>query len=1023
MAIQIWRFLKELGSAETVKGGAESAKAVLELAKTLKEQAPKDAQLKPLIGQISSLLDVLNSPLAQIVGGGLPFLPLTAGLLKFYFEKTKQEPSLEQCVAIVSQVAFLESLRGILKLPENQTLLKQIDQIPVSDKVEQQLKNLGELQLDDPQAKEVVVCFYKSNLAEAFGEVLSARFYYAGLDKAEAKTLTERVARSTHQYINQALADTADALKPLAEFYRNGGQKELEKYTSINVYLEEQIAKKPLEVVFNENFTFKDIYVPLNAYPVDANGYIERDTESFELESWAKAILQDPSKQGQVMFVQGGPGRGKSVFCRMFANWVRQHFHPIWTPVLIRLRDIPKLQESFRDTLRDAVNQDFASSDPGWLTDPNTRYLFLLDGFDELVMQGRVSGGLQEFLHQVGQFQRDCHHNSGMGHQVLITGRPLALYSIERFMPNNLERVELLPMDNELQQNWFAKWTNLIDDPQKALDFHHFLQDSRCPDKVQELAREPLLLYLLAAMYRDGDLSVEMFEAATDVNTKIRIYEKSLDWVLTKQRSDSDHPNLNRNLTNLETEDLRRILSEAALCVVQSGGECAEMEIVIARLKDDSAAKLLLQKTPQQSGESGLTNALSVFYLEQSSQKGSVEFTHKSFSEFLCAQRLKESIVDWTRPGIKHQEFYISIEQLNWQIYDLLGYGGLTPEIVDYLMALLIEDKEFNPVTLFKRLENFYLCWCESQFIDAFGETLPQRKSRQLNNHKIELGQRQVDIYAGLNVIILLLKLHCYAQKRDNLKHKFAFCPCGYGDREQLLKVINYSNCINITAFNFTVAPLLSGVDLHGANLENTNLSGANLENANLSDANLSNANLSGANLKNADLSNANLSNANLSNAELNNVCLDFASFYGASFSSANLSGVQLNREALNYMALNGAILNSVDFLLVNLSRMNLSNVDLSHARLTGVEINCTDLSNAKLCGAELGAVNLENANLCGADLSNVIFTVISYDEINSHGTNLKNIHWDKDTKWENVRGLDTVINLPEVLKQQLGLK
>ncbi|MCZ0901059.1 hypothetical protein ON021_14250, partial [Microcoleus sp. HI-ES] len=161
--------------------------------------------------------------------------------------------------------------------------------------------------------------------------------------------------------------------------------------------------------------------------------------------------------ENKVMFVEAGPGRGKSVFCRMFADWVRQHLHPVWTPVLIRLRDIPILQKSFRETLKEAVNAGFASDD-GWLTDRNTRYLFFLDGFDELLMEGRSSGGLEQFLKQVGQFQRDCDQNSEMGHRVLITGRTLALQGIERQMPDNLDRVEIQIMDDGLQQQWLSKW-------------------------------------------------------------------------------------------------------------------------------------------------------------------------------------------------------------------------------------------------------------------------------------------------------------------------------------------------------------------------------------------------------------------------------------------------------------------------------------------------------------------------------------------------------------------------------------
>ncbi|NJO51350.1 MAG: hypothetical protein HC840_20055, partial [Leptolyngbyaceae cyanobacterium RM2_2_4] len=56
----------------------------------------------------------------------------------------------------------------------------------------------------------------------------------------------------------------------------------------------------------------------------------------------------------------------------------------------------------------------------------------MLDGFDELLMEGRTSGGLEEFLRQVGRFQESCAHNSEKGHRILITGRSLSLQSIER---------------------------------------------------------------------------------------------------------------------------------------------------------------------------------------------------------------------------------------------------------------------------------------------------------------------------------------------------------------------------------------------------------------------------------------------------------------------------------------------------------------------------------------------------------------------------------------------------------------
>ena len=72
MASRLWKFLntdiRDLFSAETITEGTEAAEAVLELANTLQEESPNVQQLAPLVGKFSTLLDVLNSPLGEIVG-------------------------------------------------------------------------------------------------------------------------------------------------------------------------------------------------------------------------------------------------------------------------------------------------------------------------------------------------------------------------------------------------------------------------------------------------------------------------------------------------------------------------------------------------------------------------------------------------------------------------------------------------------------------------------------------------------------------------------------------------------------------------------------------------------------------------------------------------------------------------------------------------------------------------------------------------------------------------------------------
>ncbi|MGB3513460.1 MAG: hypothetical protein WBA93_30465 [Microcoleaceae cyanobacterium] len=112
----IWHFLNteiELNLSETVKGGVESAKAVLEIAKALQENKSAK-ELKPIIENIDSLLDVLNSPLGKVAGAGLPFLPIATGIITYIVKQTRQEPTLEDAVQLVAQVAYLESLRQFL---------------------------------------------------------------------------------------------------------------------------------------------------------------------------------------------------------------------------------------------------------------------------------------------------------------------------------------------------------------------------------------------------------------------------------------------------------------------------------------------------------------------------------------------------------------------------------------------------------------------------------------------------------------------------------------------------------------------------------------------------------------------------------------------------------------------------------------------------------------------------------------------------------------------------------------------
>ncbi|MBN8563134.1 MAG: pentapeptide repeat-containing protein [Leptolyngbya sp. UWPOB_LEPTO1] len=998
MATKIGSFLAKLGSKQTVeltKQATDSIKAFFDLAKTIKEK-PLDGELlktvQPYVGQMASLLDVLNSPLGLMVKEVVPFASIAVTLLNLVCEATKKDPTLEECIVALVQAAYLESVKG--QLAEDQKLLAQIGEKQFS-KPEQVLK-FAEVEISDREAKKAITSFPDSDLAHQLSQVLQVRLEDAGMATNKAILFCDRVSWAVPRILIQELAKAADQLKPLADFYRMNGQTVWERLQSLDDYLAREIAPKPSEKVFDEeSLTYQDLYVRLKVQLLDQDGNSLKQPP-IDLETWVEQQLLDAT--GQVIFIQGEAGRGKSVFCRMFSDRVRRTLP--FSPIVIRLRYLRSLANNLTQTLENYLqNLDFVTSDSSWLTDRNTRFLFLLDGFDELLLEGRSSGGLKEFLTQVEDFQRGSHH------RFVITGRPLSLQGIDRVITQSkkLVRVAILPMEDAIRERWLSQWAQHFG-TDEVHAFSKFLAD--CPTEVNnELAREPLLLYLLARLHREKRLDAEMLRTEKKIEAKVRIYDAAVNWVIDKQRE-----NENFRLTGLESDELRRFLTEAALCVVQAGNEFAPIRMLEMRCVRDTNNPIakLIQKARQetQTDEAkALNSLLTAFYIQPASgdKGGSVEFTHKSFGEFLCAERLKDAIESWTESRGRRNEFYVRTEQLNQEIYDLLGSPVLTVEIVNYLMAMLSRSDQFKPVELFERLNEFYELWCEGTFIDALpDENLPQKKMRLLREHLPEqekpLGIRQVDVYAGLNVMILLLELHRAAQEREELKEKIVFYPSGQlaeGERytSRLLKIISYSDCVELVGFSPIVGAFLSYVNLDGANLYS-----AYFYNANLYSANLYNTYLSSANLDSANLYRANLSRANLSRAAL----------FSAYLSSTNLSSTNLDSANLDSANLDNANLDSANLDSANLYRANLSSAYLYGANLSSAYLGSANLSRANLSRVNLSSANLSSANLSSANLSSA---------------NLYNITWNEETNWEGVRGLETARNVPIALKQQLGLE
>jgi uncharacterized protein YjbI with pentapeptide repeats len=1045
-------------NTDIVKTIGESAKAALELGKAIKENRKDLESLQPHLYQISSLLDLLNNPLGQVLKEAIPFSGLAMTLLHLASKNLQQELVLEECLLLVLQAAYLESLQQ--ELQHHSLVLDS----RFTREVEASMSQLGEYSLDKFTAKEIISDLPSSDLFQIFNIFLIERLKNSRVDLDVASRLAERVAWKTPRHFHLILAENAKEMTVLSELFKLGGKADADHYSSVDRYIKEVIQPLPDTKIFD--LTLREIYVPLKIKLLNQDGSLVLDQEKFiSIHEWARQEIKKPESR-KILFIQGEAGRGKSAFCRMFTEVITKEL--AFIPIFVRLRDLRHLESTFSGTIEKYLETFDFTKDNHWLTSRNERFLFILDGFDELLLERR-SKGLKELLGQIENFQRTSHH------RIIITGRPLAMQGVESvaFTSNNcLERVELQLMDDDLCYQWFNKWANKFG-KQESQDFEGFLKS--CPADIQyNLAREPLLLYILGRMHYKKAICATDLEGKKGLKAKAKVYDKTVEWVLGEQRN-----NINQRIFNnqLNIVELRRLLTEVAVCIMQSGNENASLESIKFRLKaydNDTLQKLFSTQLNEQDVENDIVNnLLTTFYIQSSSKdrEGSVEFVHKSFGEFLFAERIKEAFVDWSdiitdkRRGT--ESLKVDDVKMNWQVYDLLSCDFITLEITNYLKGMLEENNDWSPVDIFIRLDKFWQKWCNGVFIDEPQKNLPQEKMRILHEQKISrasgLGIRQIDVHTGMNILILLLELHRYSQDIERLKDKISFHPNGILSSynfNYLLQVFNYAESISQDTLK-KITLFLSRCDLKRANLSGVNLSEANLSGANLSEANLSGANLSKANLGSANLKKANLSGANLSGVNLSEANLSGANLSGVNLSEANLSGANLSGVNLSEANLGSANLSGVNLSEANLRKANLWKTDLRKANLrkanlwkadlgganlggaylveshlrdvdfSGSDLSKADLSIANLSAANLSGVNLKKASLIGADLSAAKLTEADLSETyliraNLNGANLIGVKWSESTNWKEVQGITNTqisLDLQKYLEKYLVLK
>jgi hypothetical protein len=125
---------------------------------------------------------------------------------------------------------------------------------------------------------------------------------------------------------------------------------------------------------------------------------------------------------------------------------------------------------------------------------------------------------------------------------------------------------------------------------------------------------------------------------------------------------------------------------------------------------------------------------------------------------------------------------------------------------------------------------------------------------------------------------------------------------------------------------------------------------------------------------------------------------------------------------SLGYLNLENAILDYRDLKGSRLDGARLDGASLVEASLVEASLVRANLVQADLVEANLDGARLDGANLREASLVEASLDGASLRSVNLAKANLANISWNDETVWEGVEGLETAENVPEALKQQLGM-
>ncbi len=738
-----------------------------------------------------------------------------------------------------------------------------------------------------------------------------------GLSARQAQSVCERLPAYFVLKLHEEWGKNTAVYAPLKEALDTPFTRAAQREAAWQLHTA-QLQKAIEEPVFWEAFSLQQVYVPLRAYfetrvkKTKDHHFAEHSRSvptqeevthtlvdlASELNQW----LEKGDPRDAIRVVSGGPGSGKSSFAKMFAasQAAKRSFRVLFVP-LHRIDFSKPLDEA----LGEWVSLQFKLTESP--LDPNVldRLLIIFDGLDEIEKAGEV--GLEvakQFVADIAGTVGRFNHSGEIRLQVLITGRDLAVQANSGEFKKDGQVLQVLPylVSRKVREDKeFVDTKGDIETDQRSIWWRKYGQSggygyTTLPEKLniqelEEITTQPLLNYLVAFSYTQKQID---FSKEVNHNT---IYEGLLSAIYKRVWADKK----NLLLKGISQTQFIYFLEEVAVTAWHGEGRTTTYMKVEDRCKDTGLSELFGQLDTM---KKTIARLLLAFYVrETSSENKCLEFTHKSFGEYLTARRIVRAVGD-LHEALEHRRTKYT--------------GGYTePE------ALLQWAKLCGPKPIDGYLLEFVRCEIrlkDEKTVSDWRETFCRLFNTMLRGgmpmEQLGLTFKEQCRQAKNAEESLLIVAHlCADQTQTQLKIKW---PKETDCRDWLAWIQNQMDGVEIRQIRDCIRWLdFSNLSLRQANLYKINLYGASLEGADLVRANLEQAYLVTTNLFRAGLADATLRRANLIRANLNR----------ANLVRANLEGAYLQKALLQK-----AHLEDANLFMANLKGANLEDANLERA-------------------------------------------------------------------------------------------